>query len=62
MGPKTREWGFHMPEGWLGWKAYYARLKAGEDMRREQSRIRTQAAVDDFDDEAVTEPRGEVLS
>jgi hypothetical protein len=60
MGPKTREWGFHMPEGWLGWKAYYARLKAGEDMRREQSRIRTRAAVDDFDDEAVTEPYGEV--
>lgn len=33
MGPKTREWGFHMPEGWVGWKDYYARLKDGEDMR-----------------------------
>ena len=33
MGPKTREWGFHMPEGWVGWKDYYARLKAGEDVR-----------------------------
>ncbi len=33
MGPKTREWGFHMPEGWVGWKEYYARLKAGENMR-----------------------------
>lgn len=34
MGPKTREWGFHMPEGWVGWKAYYARLKSGEDVRK----------------------------
>lgn len=33
MGPKTREWGFHMPEGHIGWKDYYARLKAGENMR-----------------------------
>lgn len=33
MGPKMREWGFHMPEGWLMWKGYYARLRAGEDMR-----------------------------
>lgn len=35
MGPKRREWGFHMPTGWVGWKDYYARLKAGEDMRIE---------------------------
>ena len=44
MGPKTREWGFHTwkelsapnsaTPGWIGWKEYYARLKAGEDMRR----------------------------
>jgi hypothetical protein len=44
MGPKTREWGFHVweemcPEGtatpgWIMWKDYYARLKAGEDMRK----------------------------
>lgn len=39
MGPKTREWGFHVwtelsPDGWIGWKDYYARLRAGEDMRR----------------------------
>ncbi len=33
MGPKTREWGFHMPEGWVFWKDYYARLKAGENVR-----------------------------
>lgn len=33
MGPKKREWGFHMPAGWIGWKDYYARLKAGENMR-----------------------------
>lgn len=45
MGPKTREWGFHVgdllqpaptifgPAGWIHWKDYYARLKAGEDMR-----------------------------
>ncbi len=38
MGPKTREWGFHIPaEGWVGWKDYYARLKAGENMRREDA-------------------------
>jgi hypothetical protein len=44
MGPKTREWGFHVweemcPEGtatpgWIMWKRYYERLRAGEDMRR----------------------------
>lgn len=33
MGPKTREWGFHMPGGWIVWKDYYKRLRAGEDMR-----------------------------
>lgn len=33
MGPKTRDWGFHMPEGWVMWKDYYARLRAGENMR-----------------------------
>lgn len=35
MGPKTREWGFWMPEGWVMWKDYYARLKAGENVRGE---------------------------
>lgn len=35
MGPKTREWGFHIPaEGWVMWKDYYARLRAGENVRR----------------------------
>jgi hypothetical protein len=24
MGPKTREWGFHTPTGWVYWKDYYA--------------------------------------
>lgn len=24
MGPKTREWGFHRPNGWIVWKDYYA--------------------------------------
>lgn len=24
MGPKTREWGYHTPEGWVHWKAYNA--------------------------------------
>lgn len=38
MGPKTREWGFHVPArikagGWIGWKEYYSRLAAGETMR-----------------------------
>lgn len=28
MGPKTREWGFHMPEGWVYWKDYYAKQRA----------------------------------
>lgn len=23
MGPKTREWGFHTPAGWIYWKDYY---------------------------------------
>ena len=23
MGPKTREWGFHTPKGWIGWQDYY---------------------------------------
>lgn len=27
MGPKTREWGFHKPEGWQLWKDYYAELR-----------------------------------
>jgi hypothetical protein len=28
MGPKTREWGFHRPSGWIGWKDYYAAKRA----------------------------------
>lgn len=24
VGPKTREWGFHTPEGWVYWKDYNA--------------------------------------
>lgn len=28
MGPKTRDWGFHCPEGWSFWKHYYAALRA----------------------------------
>lgn len=35
MGPKTREWGFHVPGGWIMWKNYYALLKAGHDVRGE---------------------------
>jgi hypothetical protein len=35
MGPKTRTWGFHMPTGWISWQEYYARLRAGENMRGE---------------------------
>lgn len=23
MGPKVREWGFHVPGDWIHWKAYY---------------------------------------
>lgn len=22
MGPKIRDWGYHMPQGWAGWKDY----------------------------------------
>ncbi len=29
MGPKTREWGFHTPEGWVYWRDYYAKQRAG---------------------------------
>ena len=24
MGPKRREWGYHMPQGWKYWRDYYA--------------------------------------
>lgn len=27
MGPKTREWGFHTPDGWVMWKDYYAKQR-----------------------------------
>lgn len=27
MGPKTREWGFHTDDGWIGWKRYYERQR-----------------------------------
>jgi hypothetical protein len=30
MGPKTREWGFHTPQGWVHWKDYYTKKRAGE--------------------------------
>lgn len=23
MGPKVREWGFHLPRGWVPWREYY---------------------------------------
>jgi hypothetical protein len=28
MGPKTREWGFHRPNGWIYWKDYYAEKRS----------------------------------
>lgn len=28
MGPKTQEWGFHTPDGWIFWKYYYAKQRA----------------------------------
>jgi hypothetical protein len=31
MGPKTREWGFHQPEGWVYWKDYYAKQRAEKE-------------------------------
>ncbi len=31
MGPKTREWGFHTPRGWIHWKQYYAKKRAEEE-------------------------------
>lgn len=30
MGPKVREWGFHMPDGWVWWKDYYAAQRAAK--------------------------------
>jgi hypothetical protein len=33
MGPKRREWGFHRPQGWIGWKAYYAEQRAQHQLR-----------------------------
>lgn len=35
MGPKTREWGFHMPSGWQFWKSYYALKRVAEETYRE---------------------------
>lgn len=29
MGPKTRDWGFHTPMGWVMWKDYYAAQRKG---------------------------------
>lgn len=30
MGPKTREWGYHTPEGWVHWKDYsHAKYRQG---------------------------------
>lgn len=31
MGPKTRDWGFHTPEGWVMWKDYYAKQRAEKE-------------------------------
>jgi hypothetical protein len=31
MGPKTREWGFHTPDGWVMWKDYYTKQRAEKD-------------------------------
>lgn len=36
MGPKTREWGFHTPAGWIGWKHYYKLLREGVAVRTEE--------------------------
>jgi hypothetical protein len=30
MGPKTREWGYHTPEGWVYWKDYNDRKYKGK--------------------------------
>jgi hypothetical protein len=50
MGPKVQEWGFYVweeiePGGWIMWKDYYARLKAGEDMRKTKVALATMAAA-----------------
>lgn len=37
MGPKTREWGFHTPKGWVHWKDYYAEQRARKDRKRVDS-------------------------
>lgn len=29
MGPKTREWGFHINGSWVHWKAYYTLQREG---------------------------------
>lgn len=31
MGPKTREWGFHTPNGWQYWRDYYADQRAARE-------------------------------
>lgn len=39
MGPKTREWGFHINGTWTYWKHYYEMLKNGVDVRKEQEPV-----------------------
>lgn len=29
MGPKTREWGYHTPNGWVYWKTYFEAKRKG---------------------------------
>lgn len=59
MGPKTREWGFHTTyDGWIHWKDYYARLRAGEDMRRIVSLYK----LDDVLREVYTDERVRALA
>lgn len=30
MGPKTRKWGFHTPDGWIYWRDYYRVQRASQ--------------------------------
>ena len=36
MGPKTREWGFHRPEGWIHWKEYYTAQRREQKVKEEK--------------------------
>jgi len=42
MGPKTREWGYHTPDGWVHWKAYHHAQRLQSKESKESKNDETQ--------------------